>query len=657
VTAPVQVVEQALAAIAHRDRPDLDARLRHARARLLDEHVRVLVVGEFKQGKSMLVNALVSAPVCPVYDDVATAVPTVVRYGETSTVTLVRAVDGADQGDRRGAPVEVPVAELAEYIARYVSESGNPGNGQRLAAVEVTLPRRILAGGLEIVDTPGVGGLHSVHGAATMATLPTADAVLLVSDASQEYTEPELEFLRQAVAVCPNVACVLTKTDLYPQWRRIAEIDRQHLATAKLSPVLLTVSSTVRWEAVRSGKAAVNEESGFPVLERYLHERVVGEADLLARRSTALDVLAVTGQLAESLKAERTAQQDPEGVRELVSRLTAAQQRAAALKERSARWQHTLNDGVADLNADIDHDLRDRMREIIRLAEDEIVDGGDPTKTWDQISGWVQQQVATAASTNFVWATQRARWLAEQVAGHFSEEREAILPSLRAEAAAALGAVRTMVVRDGEQWNLGQKALAGLRGGYVGVLMFGMLGTLVGMSLINPFSLGAGLLLGGKAITDERRRVVTRRQTEARTAVRRYIDDVIFQVGKDSRDMLRVVQRDLRDHFTEQAEQTSRSLAESVRAAERSVKASQAERARRISEIGDELAELDRVGRLARELVAGVPAADRPAADRPAADRPAGERPDVPRQRSTAPAGSTSEPTAARSGRHAQVAS
>ena len=59
---PVQVVNAAIEAIARYRRPDLEARLRSARDRLLDDHVRVLVVGEFKQGKSMLVNGLVGAP-------------------------------------------------------------------------------------------------------------------------------------------------------------------------------------------------------------------------------------------------------------------------------------------------------------------------------------------------------------------------------------------------------------------------------------------------------------------------------------------------------------------------------------------------------------------------------------------------------------------
>jgi hypothetical protein len=593
-------VDSALAAIARYGRPDLEARLRQARARLTDDSVRVLVVGEFKQGKSMLVNGLVGAPVCPVSDDVATAVPTVVRHAENVTVTLVQLVNpGADPADQRTARIEVPPEELADHV----SEAGNPGNREMLACVEVGLPRPVLAGGLELVDTPGIGGLSSVHGSATMAALPTADAVLLVSDAAQEYTAPELEFLRQAVALCPNVACVLTKCDLYPEWRRIVELDRAHLAAAGIGAELFPVSSTLRWQAVLDGDASLNEESGYPALVRYLRKRVLGQADRLARRSTAQDVLAVTGQIASGLRTEQAARRNPEGSQELVAQLTEAQQRAAELKERSARWQQTLNDGIADLNADIDHDLRERMREITRAAEDELDKGGDPTKNWDQFAAWVQQEVTAAATANFVWATQRARWLAGQVAEHFSDERDQLLPRLRAETLGAQRSVRPLTVREAERWGLGQKALTGLRGSYMGMLMFGMLGTLVGLTMFNPISIGAGLVMGGKAIGDERKRLVARRQAEAKTAVRRHIDDVVFQVGKDSRDRLRGVQRDLRDHFTEQAEQTKRSLLEAVQAAERSVKASKSEQERRLSEIKTELEALEAVRQAAKDLL------------------------------------------------------
>jgi Dynamin family len=600
-SAPVAAVDLALGTIAQYDRPDLETRLRQTRARLLDGQVRVLVVGEFKQGKSLLVNGLASAPVCPVNDDVATSVPTVVRHADTPVAALVRLLNSRGEGEpgqQQFERIEIPI----EKLAQHVSESGNPGNRERWSHAEVGLPRRILTGGLELVDTPGVGGLNSVHGAATMAVLPSADAVLLVSDASQEYTRSELEFLSQATKVCPNVACVLTKIDLYPEWRRIAELDRAHLSAVNIDAELLAVSSTLRVQSIKTQDAELDAESGFPALISYLRQHVVSQADLLARRSTAHDVLVVTQQLAGGLRAEQIAQQDPATAQGLIKQLTEAQQCFAALKERSARWQHTLSDGITDLTADIDYDLNDRMREILRQAEEEI-DRSDPTRTWSQLSNWVEQEVASAVSANLVWATQRARWLATRVADHFSEDENRLLPKLRTEVADVLGSVRAMHVRKGESFGLGQWALTGLRGGYVGVLMFGMLGTFVGLSLLNPLSVGAGLLLGGKTLKDERRRVVSRRQQEVKAAVRRYVDDVKFQVSKESRDMLRRVQRDLRDHFTTQAEEMNRSLGDSVRAAEKAVKTSRADREHRLAEISSELSRLETLQRKIRTLV------------------------------------------------------
>ncbi|MDN5861643.1 MAG: dynamin family protein, partial [Pseudonocardia sp.] len=277
--APVEVVDAALAAIAAHERPDLEARLRQARDRVLDGSVRVLVVGEFKQGKSMLVNGLIGAAVCPTFDDIATAVPTLVKHSPEVAVTLVRTRITAD-GDRSDERIDAPVAELAEHVC----EQGNPDNRKGWSRVEVGVPRPVLEGGLQLMDTPGVGGLRSVHGAATAAALPSADAVLLVSDAAQEYTAPELEFLAHAASVCPTVACVLTKTDLYPQWRRIAELDRGHLAKAGIDAELLPVSANLRWHAVRTGDAEINVESGFPELIKYLRRRVLGRADLVVRR-------------------------------------------------------------------------------------------------------------------------------------------------------------------------------------------------------------------------------------------------------------------------------------------------------------------------------------------------------------------------------------
>ena len=590
----IQTVELALQACDAYQRPDLAVRARQALQRLHHPRVRVMVVGEFKQGKSMLVNALVNAPICPIDDDISTSVPTVVRYEDHPSVTLVRsAQNGAATGDdEREERSQVPV----EQLASHVSEAGNPGNRAGLKYAEVGIPRHLLADGLELVDTPGVGGLGSVHGSATLAMLPSADAILLVSDAAAEYSRPEIEFLRQAGTVCPNIACVLTKIDLYPEWQRIAELDRGHLASVGINAELLPTSSVLRLHAVRTEDRQLNAESGFPSLVTFLRERVLGQSERLASLAAANDVVTISDQLAAGMRAELAACEDPEQAGRLVAELDQAKRRADDLRDRGARWHQVLNDGIADLNADVDYDLRDRMRVVVREAE-KLLDGADPGKIWDQFAAQVEEQTAAAAAANFLWATERARWLAGQVAELFEEDGGRSLPRLRT-ASGAPQMIAELDRPDAEKFGVGQRAFVGLRGGYMGTLMAGMASTFMGLTLLNPISAAAGLLMGGKMVRDESRRLLDRRRMEAKNTVRRYVDDVSFQVGKQSRDMLRAMQRELRDHFMARSDELVRSAQESLLAADRALQTGEADRQQRIADLR---AEVERITALEHE--------------------------------------------------------
>ncbi|MDT7658370.1 MAG: hypothetical protein QOF38_3085 [Pseudonocardiales bacterium] len=593
----VALVDLALKATSAYGRPDLGKRLQATRSRLADPNVRVLIVGEFKQGKSQLVNALVNAPVCPVDDDIATAVPTVVKYAEAAGVTLVRESQ-SDSGEPLPAQrTEVPI----EQLAQYVSEAGNPGNRHQLTYAEVGLPRRLLESGLVLVDTPGVGGLGSSHGAATMGALPRADAVLLVSDAAQEYTAPELEFLAAARQLCPNVACVITKTDLYPHWRRIVELDQGHLRVVGESPRVFPVSSTLRLHALRTEDTALMEESGYVELIHYLQRDVVGHADDLDRRSVSQDVLAVSQQLAASMQSELIAQEDPEKAAALIEQLKEAKQKADDLRQRSARWQQTLNDGVQDLTSDIEYDLRDRLRSVSREAE-HVIDQSDPKDTWDQFTTWFEQQVSQSVTQNFVWTIQRTQYLATQVAEHFSENGSGQLPELNYGQQDFQSELSHLEKPDLEVVGIGSKLFTGVRGGYSGFVMGGMAMGLAGISMLNPLSAGAGLLFGGKTLHDELKRNKQRRQADAKQAMRRHIDDTTFQVGRDVRDMLRQLQRTLRDHFSSVAEEMSTSLADSVMSAQKAVQTVEGGRATRIRDLRAELERIDNMAQRAKAL-------------------------------------------------------
>lgn len=602
----IGLVDQGIALAGSGDRADLRRRLEQTRERLQDPNIRVIVVGEFKQGKSQLINALVNAPVCPVDDDIATAVPTTVRYGERASASVVSssAIGGAIEADGRSQRAEVPIAELA----RYVSERGGRGTDSDVSAAEVVLPRKLLKSGLTLIDSPGVGGLNSAHALTTLATLPSAHAMLFVSDASQEYTEPEIQFLRHAMRISPNVACVLSKIDLYPQWRRVEELDRGHLHSIDPDIPVFPVSSNLRLAAIEASDHELNTESGFATLISYLRKDVVGQAELLQRRSAAADLVSTTEHLRLAIDSELNALQNPERTPEIVARLEATKARADELRRNSSRWQITLNDGATDLIADMEHDLRDRLRTIQREAEDAI-DEGDPGPVWDELVEWFEQRVSSAVTDTFVWTQERAQWLAAKVARHFTEE-EVALPRIHVDdTREVLDSVDEMSDLDSGRLGAMQKFYIGLRGSYGGVLMVGIITGIVGMSIINPLSLAAGAVIGRKAYKEDQENRLQRRRNEAKGLIRRQVDEIIFQVGKQLRDRLRLVQRITRDHFTAIADEHHRSLADSVIAAQKAANMFASERDRRVQELRRDLQKVDALSARARSIDGVAPAA------------------------------------------------
>ncbi|MFL1594930.1 dynamin family protein [Rhodococcus ruber] len=591
----VELIDAAAEHIRAAERGDLATRLEAARTRVVDPRLRVVVVGQLKQGKSQFVNSLLNLEVCSVGDDETTAVPTVVQNADRTFAELVLAEPGRDP-----VRVDLPVDEL-----QRVTPATPRAGGREVLRLEVNVPSPLLADGLVLVDTPGVGGHGNPHAAATLGLLPAADAVFVVSDASQEFTEPELSFLRQVLQLCPAAAVLITKTDLYPHWREIVAADRGHLQRAGLDVPLLPVSSLLRSHALRLDDASLHEESGFESVYGFLRERVVARGADVARRSVALDVKSVVEHVALSLGSELAALRDPETGAAAVAELQRAKAAAEALRTRAAQWQQTLADGIADLAADIDHDLRDRLRRVTREAE-ATVDECDPGEEWPRIGEWLGEQVAESVGDNFVWAHERSVWLAEVVAGHFADSGAVDLPDLHlGDLEGLLEPVSRLSDLESGRIGVGQKMLVGMKGSYGGVLMFGLITTLMGMALVNPISVGAGVVLGTKAYRDDKQARIAKRRADAKVAVRKFTDDVGFQVGKESKDRLRLIQRQLRDHFTELAEQTLRSLSESLRAAQEAATVEEAQRQRRVAELETHVRALTTLRERAAQL-AGV---------------------------------------------------
>ncbi len=578
----VELIDHSSRIAEANDRDDLVARLAKAKERISDPQIRVVIAGQLKQGKSQLLNSLLNVPVARVGDDETTALATVVSYGEQASARLIVARGEGEEPD----VVEIPPSEVQTDLRR-APQAG----GREVLRVEVTAPSPLLRNGLAFVDTPGVGGHGQPHLSATLGLLPDADAILMVSDTSQEFTAPEMTFMRQALEICPLATILATKIDLYPHWRDIVAANVTHLARAGISVPVTPVSAMLRSHAITMNDKELNEESNFPAIVKFLSERVLSRENDRVRDQVLAEVRSAAEHLTLAVESELSAINDPGERERLTADLERRKQEAQDALVQTALWQQVLNDGISDLTADVDHDLRARFRAITQHTE-HVIDGCDPTHHWAEIGGELENAIATAVGDNFVWAYQRADALAREVARTFEEAGlDAVeMPQIDArEMGAGLGEFKSLSNLEAKPIKPGHKVVTGMRGSYGGVLMFGMLTSFAGLGMFNPLSLGAGLVLGRKAYKEDMENRMMRVRNEAKTNMRRFVDDVSFTVSKESRDRLKGVQRQLRDHYRDIANQTTRSLNESLQASLAAAKMEEAERSGRIKELERQL--------------------------------------------------------------------
>lgn len=558
------VVKLGVDAATAYQRPDLHERIQVALDRLERPDTIVCVTGEFKKGKSAFVNGLVGDDCCPVDDDLATSAITVLRYADEPVITV-----------RRHEENDTVVEEIERnQIPDYVTEAGNLENSRNVEFVEVQVRNGLLARGVTLVDTPGSGTLASGYGAATLAFLQSADALIFVSDCSQEFIEPEIEYLQAAAERCSTVLVAMTKIDLYPEWRRIVEINQGHLERAGIEATILPVSTALRQIALEERDRDLNEESGYPALLETLRSEILDQAGARAAHEAVRAVREATDQMIGAYKSELAILNDPESAGDELARLEDAKERLNALRGAGSRWATVMNDGFAVLTSNVDYQFRSTMRGILRSTEDRIEEI-DPSGEWDEITERLQQDVAKAVEEAFNRIDDDVGELRDTIAAMLRDETVAIWQTSAGAMAISISVEEMWTEREIENENIGQKVFKGLnamRGSYMGLLMVGMLGNFVGLAMITPLLIGAGVLFGGRQFLEERKRDTTRKRQQARTFVRQFVDDVQFEAGTRIRETTRDFQREMRDYFTDRIGELAQTYTEAVQNTQNSLK-------------------------------------------------------------------------------------
>jgi GTP-binding protein EngB required for normal cell division len=255
--------------------------------RLKTLRLEVAVVGEFKRGKSSLINALIGREVLPVGVLPLTAVPTVLEQGEDGLV-----VEFAD-GRQEHHPLR--------QVARFVTEEANPGNRLGVARVTARLHTPLLDAGVRLVDTPGVGSVHEHNTRSTDAYLPSLDAAVLVTSADPPISRAERAFLQRVLGHAVRLFVVLNKAD----YLAAGDLDRTVAFTgAVVRQVLPDWPGPVYPLSARPGAGNPDGLRRFgDDLARFLHEERAAVVTDSARRSAARGL----GSLRLALDLERRA--------------------------------------------------------------------------------------------------------------------------------------------------------------------------------------------------------------------------------------------------------------------------------------------------------------------------------------------------------------
>lgn len=308
---------------------DLAGEARALAERVAEGRFFVACLGQFKRGKSSLLNALVGEAVLPTGIIPVTTVPTVLRHG----AALRARVEVRGTGWR-----DIDPATLVEYV----SEERNPENARGVNGVEVWLPSAVLEDGLCLVDTPGLGSVFAGNTAATREFLPHIDAALVVLGVDPPLGGEELALVEGVARQVRSLLVVLNKADRFTEAERAeaAAFAARVLAERLGRPVgpVFQVSAAERSRGTADGPLP---ERDWDALVQALRDLARASGRDLVSAALQRGVARLARRIDAEIVAQRAALDRP--IAESEARLAALEQSIGDAAHRALQLGHLFN--------------------------------------------------------------------------------------------------------------------------------------------------------------------------------------------------------------------------------------------------------------------------------------------------------------------------
>ncbi|MBQ8175781.1 MAG: dynamin family protein [Oscillospiraceae bacterium] len=283
--------------------------------KIAKEHFEVAIVGEFKRGKSTLINALLGQEVLPADVLPATATLNRVTYSEEPYV-MVEYKNGEEE--------KVDINKLADYVTKLSYESEKKAETVKQATVYYDTD--FCKNNVDIIDTPGLNDDEQMTNV-TLSILPEIDAAVFVISANSPFSQFEKEFLEKKM-LTSDMGRIIFAVNCFGTFSkededRIVETVEKRIGSyvmekAKMvmgenskefavykrkigTPKVIGVYAKKALMAKESGDAAMLEESNFPTFERVLESMLTQERGAITLQILANKIISSSSELINSI--------------------------------------------------------------------------------------------------------------------------------------------------------------------------------------------------------------------------------------------------------------------------------------------------------------------------------------------------------------------
>lgn len=606
----LQLFERAIAIAKNQQDANLENHLKEAKKKLDEEKIYVVVCGEYKQGKSSLINAFIDETnLFPVDVKITTNLVSTITYSEQEKITVILGDIG------QGQAKQISRAEISEYV----TEQQNKGNTKNAKMLMIESPNPYLKDGLVLVDTPGTGSLNTEHTALTYSFIPNADAILFISDIQAPLKVEDLNFIKERIIPhCQNIIFVVTKIDAITNYQKIIDSNREKLSTTlNLSPdkiCIISVSSKAKQDYLKHKDPEDLEESHFPELQLKVWSLVKENRGQILLLKALTELGKSLTQIKRPLEVEWQSyqQRSQEELNQWEQDIKKTQKQLQDLLQNNAEWQTHLRDSLEIIRIDTQNEFQTGFVKLQRQSSKYL---DDPVflKNPDQIATLLESDIDAMMTELSKKLNSKAATLygeLEEESGlNFNPFATSFLDPEHAHFALEEIHVQKSSV-DEKALTVGRTGLANMSGfGFTGSLVGGIIGGLIGTFLspgvgtVGGAQLGAAIGGGLGALAGSTRGVIEGIQQvgkQDQTLAKQEISKILRQYLEDSQRLclqtlnksVKSLEKFMKDELTSQIKRQKESFDKTLQSLQQSRKLSQEQGTQRASQLKAPLQQL-----------------------------------------------------------------